>query len=243
MMMKKLKNKNNIRLPITDIHTHILHSIDDGSSSIDESLELLKREKSQGVTNVALTPHFDLERISLEDFLVKRAEKYKELKEAVKIQSDLQDLNLYLGAEVKYNPNLVKSDINKLVISGTNCLLLELPATEPFYLDETLQYFSENGVTPIFAHIERCASLCSSHKLEYYKNKGVKMQSNLSALLNHSTKGFILRMIKKGYIDILASDSHNICSRPPVWDEALKLLNEREEERIKRNALELFSDD
>ena len=179
----------------------------------------------------------------MEAFLKRRDEKYSQLLETVLSQTDLQDLNLYLGAEVKYTPNLVKSDINKLVINGTNCLLLELPATEPFYLDETLIFFKEKGIIPIFAHIERFPYLFSSKKLKNYKDKGVIMQSNLSALLNRSTKGFILRMIKKGYIDVLASDSHNTDSRPPIWSEALSLLNEREEEKIKRNALELFSND
>ena len=65
MLMKMAKNKSNNNFPFADIHTHILHSIDDGSSSVDESLELLKREKSQGVTKIVLTPHFDLENISI----------------------------------------------------------------------------------------------------------------------------------------------------------------------------------
>lgn len=240
-MKKRPKNKSNISEKITDIHTHILHSIDDGSSSIDESLELLKKEKSQGVTNIVLTPHFDLEKIPLEDFLKRRNEKYNELLKAVKAEQELQDLKLHLGAEVKYTPNIISCDIKKLMIEGTNCLLLELPATDPFYLDETLKYFSENEITPIFAHVERCPYLLSGKKLKFYKDKGVIMQSNLSALSNNFSKNFIFKMIRKGYIEILASDSHNIASRPPIWDEALKLLDIREAEKIKLNALELFS--
>ena len=60
------------RLSLTDIHTHILPSIDDGASDVTEALQILKMQKSSGVDRVVLTPHFDSQKQSLEDFLVKR---------------------------------------------------------------------------------------------------------------------------------------------------------------------------
>ena len=41
-----------------DLHTHILPNVDDGSSSLEESLALLRMLASQGVTLTAATPHF-----------------------------------------------------------------------------------------------------------------------------------------------------------------------------------------
>lgn len=242
MLMKMAKKRSNTCFSVADIHTHILHSIDDGSSSIDESLALLEKEKSQGVVRVALTPHLDLESVSLDVFLKERDKKMKELLKAIKQNPELQDLILCAGAEVKYTPNITKCDVKKLKIEGTNHILLELPLEEPFYLEETLEYLKENKIVPIFAHVERCAFLRSKDKLKYYKNKGVIMQSNLSALSLKSIGRFVRRMIKKGYIDVLASDSHSLSKRPPLWDEALKFLKNTEEEKIKRNSLELFSD-
>ena len=43
---------------MTDIHSHILFSLDDGSYSIEESLKLLKKMKSLGYNNIILTPHY-----------------------------------------------------------------------------------------------------------------------------------------------------------------------------------------
>mgnify|MGYP000048576727 FL=1 len=43
---------------ITDIHSHILFQVDDGSPSIETSLEILKKEYQQGVRNVICTPHY-----------------------------------------------------------------------------------------------------------------------------------------------------------------------------------------
>ncbi len=40
-----------------DIHCHLLYGVDDGSKSIEESVEMLKIAKKQGITGIILTPH------------------------------------------------------------------------------------------------------------------------------------------------------------------------------------------
>ena len=41
-----------------DIHCHILPGIDDGSRSIEESIEILRRAEKEGVSEIVLTPHY-----------------------------------------------------------------------------------------------------------------------------------------------------------------------------------------
>ena len=41
-----------------DFHTHILPHMDDGSSSIEESLAMLQAEGKAGIERVVFTPHF-----------------------------------------------------------------------------------------------------------------------------------------------------------------------------------------
>lgn len=43
---------------MTDIHSHILFGVDDGSDSVEESILILKKLKSVGFDKVILTPHF-----------------------------------------------------------------------------------------------------------------------------------------------------------------------------------------
>ena len=43
---------------MTDIHNHLLYGIDDGSKSIEESIEVLKEMKKCGFDNIILTPHY-----------------------------------------------------------------------------------------------------------------------------------------------------------------------------------------
>ena len=39
-----------------DIHCHLLYGVDDGSKSLEESVEMLKIAKKQGITGIILTP-------------------------------------------------------------------------------------------------------------------------------------------------------------------------------------------
>ena len=55
-----------------DFHTHILPAVDDGSSCLEESVELLKMQKQRGVSTVVATPHFYPHRDKPEKFLERR---------------------------------------------------------------------------------------------------------------------------------------------------------------------------
>ena len=44
-----------------DIHSHILYGIDDGSKSLSESINILKKAISNGYTDIVLTPHYRLD--------------------------------------------------------------------------------------------------------------------------------------------------------------------------------------
>jgi len=54
---------------LTDLHTHILPGIDDGAKCVEDSLEMLCRQKESGVERVALTPHFYPLREELQDYI------------------------------------------------------------------------------------------------------------------------------------------------------------------------------
>ena len=43
---------------LIDVHCHILYGIDDGSKTIDESIEMIKKMKGIGFTDIIITPHY-----------------------------------------------------------------------------------------------------------------------------------------------------------------------------------------
>ncbi|MBO5852984.1 MAG: hypothetical protein J6Q74_04155 [Clostridia bacterium] len=209
--MKTINNQ-----PIADIHTHILPGIDDGPKTADESLEMLLMQQKQGITDVVLTPHFLLSHGSIEDFLAKRDVSFKILMEKIKESKLPININLHLGAEVRYDPNLIYSDISKLCIGNTSYILLELAGSYPFNFEQTIQWLISKGITPILAHIERYDYLFSNQKLlEELFDLGVIFQSNASSLKSVRYARRVKKLIKQGYVRVLASDAHNTVTRLP----------------------------
>ena len=51
-----------MRQGFIDIHTHILPGLDDGAADWEQTGEMLRLQREQGVTDIIATPHFDMER-------------------------------------------------------------------------------------------------------------------------------------------------------------------------------------
>ena len=225
-----------------DIHTHVLPGIDDGAENTDISLRLIKCEKEMGVTDIVLTPHFNMSDISLEEFLSRREASYKSLLERLKETDELSDMRFHLGAEVRYDPNLVKQPFEKLCIGNTSYLLLESTGGYPFNFENTLNFMLNRGITPILAHIERYEYLRSDIALlERLIDSGVVLQCNASSVFGKNRSSTAIKLIKKGYIDILASDCHSPALRPPNLSEAYKKLK-KESDRLIKNSLKVVND-
>ena len=40
-----------------DIHSHLIYNVDDGSKSLEESINILDNYSKNGITDIILTPH------------------------------------------------------------------------------------------------------------------------------------------------------------------------------------------
>ena len=191
----------------TDIHTHILPSVDDGAQSVDAALELLRIQKQKGVERVVLTPHFYPQTEDLADFLPRRAQAYTALMEQWEETTMPQ---LQLGAEVHYSTALVEMDLSQLTMGKGSYLLLELPDHEvPAYVEQVVARILQKGITPILAHVERCAYF--RHQPEMLLRLiqiGALGQISARALLDKTARNFGECCIKNGLGHILASDIH-----------------------------------
>ena len=66
-----------------DFHSHILPGMDDGAKTPEESLQMLRMERDQGVDTVVLTPHFYRDRERPEQFLARRRASAEALRDAL----------------------------------------------------------------------------------------------------------------------------------------------------------------
>lgn len=210
-----------------DWHTHILPQIDDGSSSVEESLAMLKTLAKSGVEAVALTPHFYPDRSYPDAFLKARNESYKRLQSALTQETP----ELLLGAEVTYFDGIKTcDDMRSLVIDQTNCLLIEMPVY-PWNdrMFENILYLAESiKITPVLAHIDRYVlRKCDRELIDVFIAEGGLVQVSSSFFLKRHTERKAFKMLEGGAIHLIGSDCHNMTKRLPTTGEAFDVIDQR----------------
>lgn len=199
---------------MVDIHSHILYGIDDGSKTIEESVQIIKELKKIGYTDIVATPHyFEAAKYTTNNNF--KNSLLNNLKERLKEEE--VKVNIYLGNEVYINSNiysLIKRE-EILAINNSRYILIEFPFTE---YDKTTNFFIDKifeiGYIPIIAHVERYLNIQKNIEvLKEYKEKGVVIQSNISSIegkYGNKAKNTIKKILKCNLVDILATDIHNI---------------------------------
>lgn len=212
---------------IVDFHSHILPSIDDGSKSVEMSLQMLQEEARQGVEVVCLTPHFYPSHDKPDRFLEKRQEAYQKLTE--QLTNDLP--KLVLGAEVYYFHGISQwQGLKDFAIENTNYVLIEMPMP-PWtkqMVEEIDMIYSNLGLRPIMAHIDRYIQPFRTHGiLKMLEGMNVLVQANASFFLEKKTSRFARKLLKQEVIHVLGSDVHNLDSRPVNMLEALEKIERK----------------
>lgn len=207
-----------------DFHSHILPNMDDGAKSIEESIKLLEMLENEDVEAVCLTPHFYPNNEDIESFLKRREKSYKELKNSYK-----SNLKLLLGAEVRYYRGISNNnDISKLTLENTKILLLELPFQEPIsesMLQEIVNLSKNQHLTIVLAHIERYN--IDDDMLKNLKNVGILIQANTESFIGLFRGRQSINRLKKGLIDLIGSDTHNLDTRIPNYLKASQIITKK----------------
>lgn len=199
---------------MTDLHSHIIYNVDDGSSSIEESIKLLKGLKSVGFDNVIMTPHY----IEGSDYCAENGEKLEKLNI---LRQEVEErnigINLYLGNEVFINDHIIDGIDDDCIytLNGSKYLLFELPFHNRIIsLLDIIYEIKIQGYVPILAHPERYIYFQDNYDLvDELKEEGVLFQSNFASILGYYGKGsqkLLKYMLKNEYVDFLGTDIHHI---------------------------------
>ena len=225
---------------LIDFHSHVLPGIDDGSKSVEMSIQMLRVEAQQGIGHVVATPHFYPQYDTPERFLKRRAAAEIALREEMQKHTGLPELSV--GAEVYYFPGISDSEgISELTIDQKRCILIEMPTstwTEAMYR-ELEGLYVKRGLIPIVAHIDRYIGRFHNRGIpKRLAQLPVLIQANAEFFLEKYTSSLALRMLKKEGIHLLGSDCHDLSSRKPNLQDALDLIYRR----LGRDAMEgIFS--
>lgn len=211
-----------------DFHSHILPGIDDGSASVDESMELLRLARQQGIRRVIATPHFYAWRDDPEAFLRRRDAAELALRQVMLTRGGVAPVSV--GAEVAYFRGIGESEaVEKLTIRGTEYLLVEMPAapwTEAMYAE--LQQLCHRGFVPIIAHIDRYIRPFKTYGIPAKLEKlPVLVQANGEFFLQPDTVSMAMKMLKAGQIHLLGSDCHNLTDRKPNLGDAVEVIQRK----------------
>ena len=211
---------------LTDFHSHILPGIDDGSSSVEESIAMLRMEAEQGISAMVATPHFYARHDDPERFLARRAASAERLQAAMAQQEGLPEI--YLGAEVHYFQGMSDSEIlGRLTIAEKRCILIEMPPapwTQQMYRELEWVY-AKQGLTPVIAHVDRYISRLNTHGIPArLEALPVLVQANASFFLRRTTASFALRLLWQDRIQLLGSDCHNLTDRAPNLGPAAQVI-------------------
>ena len=210
-----------------DIHNHLLYGIDDGSQSIEESIDVLKDMEKCGYTDIILTPHYiDGSRYSND-----RADNLRRLDT---LKSELKNnnisINLYLGNEI-YIDEDISDLLNKDLIStlnNTNYLLIELPMSGEYSgYQELFKDLIKKGYKVILAHPERYLTFQDDYDLIYeLLDMGVLFQCNIDSLngkYGPYAKEMLIDLLKDKKVTFLATDIHHKKHDIDGWNKAEKV--------------------
>jgi protein-tyrosine phosphatase len=217
---------------VVDIHCHIVPGVDDGSPDVETSLAMIRQAKAAGVTAILTTPHI---RANPADRPVHEIHKqsFAALRDA-HASSDVRDVQIQLGGEVRVTGDTLRIIDDPIFTSGERqkSILLELSSQEvPSYFPQVIFEFRLRGITPIVAHPERNLAVLKRPKYALdFVRQGALLQlttSSVNGELGPTIESAALAMLRAGIVSIVASDAHNLTSRPfSSWNRTKTVINE-----------------
>lgn len=195
-----------------DLHSHLIPGIDDGSVSMEESLNLLRGMEALGYGKVITTPHIMFDAYKNTPKIINDG--LLSLREAA--QSEGIEVEIEAAAEYYLDEGFYDHMHSKGVMSvkGKYILFETSYVSKPLQLEEMIFEIGAAGYIPLMAHPERYRYIKDPLK-EYgrLKELGVMFQVNLNSLGGHYGKDAKKKadfLSSEGMIDFLGSDVHHM---------------------------------
>ncbi len=220
----------------TDMHSHLIPNIDDGASSLEDSIKMISALRKLGYQKIITTPHV------MSDF-------YKNTPEIINaglalVRAELQknkiDVQLEAAAEyyLDYEFELKIKEGNLLTFSGKYILVETSFIEAPPNFKELIFKLQIEGYKVILAHPERYPFM-SMQDYEELADRSVFLQLNLLSLLGNyglEVKDKAQQLIDNNLISFVGTDCHHMghvdlyekCQTTKAWHQLVesgKLLN------------------
>jgi protein-tyrosine phosphatase len=186
-----------------DIHSHLLPGVDDGSRSVETSLQVMERFVADGVTCLVLTPHLLASQSARAPFERNQAI-FGELRSVAP-----RALELRLGWEIMLDEPNVDLRAHTLSLGGAHAVLVEFPLFGvPASAGDELFRISCSGIVPVLAHPERYYR-CTVERVVEWRRAGAVIQMDTAGLLGKGSMSKLSRsLVQHGLVDLFSSDNH-----------------------------------
>jgi protein-tyrosine phosphatase len=233
-----------------DIHCHILPNVDDGSKSLEESIEMAKIAQSEGIKKIVNTSHYH------PDFKYKKGKELSEvLNEFNKIlKNEGINVDVILGNELYFTEDLIENfeNLEFHSMNKSRYVLIEFsPNNFPKNLADIVYEIKLRKYIPILAHVERYPKIQENPNIIYdCINEGALIQVNASSVIgkNGSEAEKISRiLLDHNMVHFVATDAHSSTRRRPLIRDAYnhisKLYGEDTSKKLFMENQEIILDD
>ncbi len=193
----------------TDMHSHLLPGIDDGSPDTEMSAQLKKGLEDAGYRHFITTPHIMWDIYKNTPSIINTA--------LQSLQEKGQHANMRAAAEYFIDDHfdrLIAGDEPLLAIHGKMILIEFSFVSPPIDLKEKLFAMQIKGYQPVLAHPERYEYLIAKKSLfDELKSMGCLFQLNLLSPTGYYGKissELADYLVSKNYIDFAGTDLHHL---------------------------------
>lgn len=220
-------------IDFVDLHCHALFRVDDGARDEDVMKSMIDIAYADGTRYICFTPHFKVYEFDGEDDMYEQIKRLnRRFSVACKyVNEKYPDMKLFLGNEIMYHSDIPDSIFSKkcLPLGESSYALVEFdPNCSAYEIENTVIRLLRKGVRPLIAHVERYSALVKDFSFaKSLRESGALFQVNAKGIIKFKfgkVAKFLKLALRKGIVDVVASDAHNDTSFPPVLSKAYSLI-------------------
>lgn len=199
---------------MVDIHCHILPGIDDGAESLEMACAMAEMAIEDGITHVIGTPHASPDHEFSPELTKERRDELQARFEGKLVLGTGCDFHLSFE-----NLQDIRQKPERFTLNQESYLLVEFADFSiPPTLDQSLHELQLAGLRPIVTHPERNPLIrAQPERLFRWLRQGCYVQVTAQSLLGkfgRPAQEMAEEWLDVGAIHFLASDAHNVTSRP-----------------------------
>jgi protein-tyrosine phosphatase len=222
---------------MVDIHCHILPNLDDGAESMEIACGMAEMAIEDGVTHIIGTPHASPDHVFLPDVIRQRRDELQSRFEGRLVFATGCDFHLSFE-----NLQDIRHDAWRFTLNQKKYLLVEFADYSiPPSLDQALHELQLAGLRTIVTHPERNPLIRSQPaRLYHWLQQGCYAQITAQSLLGKFGKPaqeMAEEWLGAGAVHFIASDAHNVTSRPLRLRETFDLVAKTRGEDVARAVL------